>query len=296
LKKAGFKDHWIVDKGVQKTEVSRPGKEAPKLRPVLRGRAVPHLEGEHQEKSLDLHSPEAQEAREKFLSDLGLEGDFFDHWRVLRRSVQKRMKHLREQQRSVEVWSGKQREPDVFLNEINECIAKSLPKPHLTGKIPRNLERKLEHQLLLDIRASIEGEKAAATFVCGGAIDGHSVTVAFRDSIDAATMHALKFPPENTESSLELLAQACDPASFGFKGESLLDKSYRSALKLDNEKFVARFHPYDHGIVNAIQQILLPSVYTHRTGLKPYIVTELYKLNASLHCCLFVIKDSLLLC
>ncbi|KAF8253359.1 hypothetical protein K440DRAFT_593124 [Wilcoxina mikolae CBS 423.85] len=225
-------------------------------------------------KTLSLRSPEAQEAREQFLSDLGLEGDFFDHWKELGEKVRERMKHLKKQMESV----GSD-EPDVFLNEINELIAESLPKPHLTGNVPRKPEPKLEHELLLEIKASIEGEKAAATFACGGAIDGHSVAVAFRDSTDAATMHALKFPPENMESSIALLAQACDPASFGFKGEAVLDKSYRSALKLDNDKFVTGFHPYDHGIVNAIQQMLLPSVYTHSTGQKPYIVTELYKLN-----------------
>lgn len=87
-------------------------------------------------------------------------------------------------------------------------------------------------------------------------------------------------PEDERKATLHQLIQDCQPASFGYKGEDVLDETYRKATKLDRSAFSTDFCPYELGIVDTIAQVLLPNAGgaagTH--GVK----AELYKLNASL--------------
>ncbi|KAL8957925.1 MAG: hypothetical protein Q9193_004919, partial [Seirophora villosa] len=81
---------------------------------------------------------------------------------------------------------------------------------------------------------------------------------------------------------LMALLKSCEPATFGVGGRDVLDEGYRKASKLDPTRFSTNFHPHDCGILESIQQILLPS--TVRGGLElavgpQAIKAELYKLN-----------------
>ena len=78
------------------------------------------------------------------------------------------------------------------------------------------------------------------------------------------------------------LLHHCDPATFGVGGRDVLDEEYRKAAKLDPSDFSTNFHPHDCGIVDSIQQILLPSTIRggQGIGIGPQGVrAELYKLN-----------------
>ncbi|KAL6720878.1 hypothetical protein ACLMJK_002803 [Lecanora helva] len=87
------------------------------------------------------------------------------------------------------------------------------------------------------------------------------------------------------ESAVESLVNQCEPATFGKGGDEVLDESYRKAVKLDNDRFSTNFNPYDVGIIEAINQSLLPGVAkTFADGKSVFedhlgVVAELYKLN-----------------
>lgn len=79
-----------------------------------------------------------------------------------------------------------------------------------------------------------------------------------------------------TESQLEKLAKACQPATFGRKNEDVLDETYRKAGKLDAGNFSAQFTPAGLGIVKQIHKNMLRG--TTDSARQP-IHVELYKLN-----------------
>lgn len=62
----------------------------------------------------------------------------------------------------------------------------------------------------------------------------------------------------------------------------MVDPEYRKAVKLNPEQFATNFHPADYGVIEYIEQILLPSITNKKDNLnlcKPH--AELYKLNVS---------------
>jgi hypothetical protein len=176
-------------------------------------------------------------------------------------------------------WEGKD---DPELLDLNRHLVDSMERPHLGSHDPRSIKAaehfEAENKLLESVRATVRGHKADATFACGGSIPDKRVTVAFQAAGEDGPVQKIAFPSKDAMAEIAPLVQASEAASFGLGGEAVLDPSYRSALKLDNENFTTSFHPYDFGIVNAIQQLLLPSVYPGGNH-QPYIVTELYKLN-----------------
>lgn len=87
----------------------------------------------------------------------------------------------------------------------------------------------------------------------------------------------------STSDNLAHLASDMAPATFGIGGKDVFDESYRKALKLDPSQFSVDFCPYECGIVDAISQVLLPSLHADVYNLKG-IRAELYKLNVSSDC------------
>lgn len=106
-------------------------------------------------------------------------------------------------------------------------------------------------------------------------------------------MGKLSFPvkaaTEEQKTSLLKLANDCQPASFGFKGEDVLDESYRKATKMDRSTFSIDFCPYELGIVDTIAQVLLPNA-GGSAGTKG-VKAELYKLNVRLSLCSAMLRD-----
>lgn len=160
-------------------------------------------------------------------------------------------------------------------------------------------------ETLRQLRNSIEEEQSAASFACGGIIpivegeQENNDTLPRRTSspinlfwaVDPANNKASRVTLarttgtafEDTEKGVEQLTKDCSPASFGRGGEDILDPSYRKAGKLELHQFASTFHPSDFGIIENIQQILLPSISSHlenKLGFRK-LIAELYKLNVS---------------
>ncbi|KAJ5248401.1 hypothetical protein N7524_012361 [Penicillium chrysogenum] len=83
------------------------------------------------------------------------------------------------------------------------------------------------------------------------------------------------------ESGLRQLVVDCEPASFGKGQQDVLDPKYRKAGKLEPRSFLTSFHPSDLGILQNVEQILLPNFNTDLENRLPFrkMHAELYKLN-----------------
>ncbi|KDQ65043.1 hypothetical protein JAAARDRAFT_75422 [Jaapia argillacea MUCL 33604] len=77
-----------------------------------------------------------------------------------------------------------------------------------------------------------------------------------------------------TVEQLELLSDACQPATFGVDQQDVLDETYRKAGKMDSSNFATKFSPEAAGLVDLVRSELLEGC----EGSKP-IIAELYKLN-----------------
>ena len=99
------------------------------------------------------------------------------------------------------------------------------------------------------------------------------------DPTAPASSSKLVFPLEPaTSSNLEKLVTNMAPASFGLGGKDVYDETYRKALKLDPTEFSIDFCPYEYGIIDAIAQILLPTLNVKLPTMRG-VRAELYKLN-----------------
>lgn len=148
----------------------------------------------------------------------------------------------------------------------------------------------------------IEEECSKASFACGGSIIVKKDSTA-KDKAKAQSsgpinlfwaspkdeeIHRLAFPAQSTGSSVSQLANDCTVASFGRGGEDVVDTDYRRAGKLDTTHLASNFHPTEFGILENIEQILLPAMgdkakdETHSRKL----IADLYKLNV---CVLFAL-------
>lgn len=77
-----------------------------------------------------------------------------------------------------------------------------------------------------------------------------------------------------TDTQLENLAKACQPATFGLNQKDVLDESYRKAFKMDAGRFATHFSPVELGLVDEMRQKLLKGSNSESS-----IRVELYKLN-----------------
>ena len=113
-----------------------------------------------------------------------------------------------------------------------------------------------------------------------------SVTLRW-DPSDAATPASsckLVFPLEPaTSANLGKLVTSMAPASFGLGGKDVYDETYRKALKLDPTQFSIDFCPYEYGIIDAIAQVLLPTLNVKLANMRG-VRAELYKLNVRVGC------------
>jgi len=180
-----------------------------------------------------------------------------------------------------------------------------------------------EREVLAQLKKAVSMSQATANYCCGGSIPISAATdapepcatkpkekkaktnptatsstivqsaVAIRWDIpnEANLSKKILFPfvPENSDnqaaSLLDDLLGACAPATFGLDGQDILDVSYRKAGKLDRKQFSVDFNPYEHGIIDAISQILLPDIKgPELQGREEQrgVMAELYKLNVSL--------------
>jgi hypothetical protein len=139
--------------------------------------------------------------------------------------------------------------------------------------------------LLNRLAKSLAGEKASATFACGGTILSKLNTTKEKIAPEnpilfyedkSGQSHKITFPP--TAQEMDKLSSDCDPASFGVGNEERHDTEYRSAWKLDNTKFATSFNPFDYDIMDVVKRLLFSGAI-NLGAFEPIIVAELYKLN-----------------
>lgn len=154
-------------------------------------------------------------------------------------------------------------------------------------------------QNLLDAVWTTLNRPGLAVFAIGGDVqksDPSSETtssLAIRwDCDDQGQCHKLLLPVGEdpaSKASFGMILEDCQPATFGVGSKEVLDEEYRKAGKLDDTAFSTSFNPYEHGIMDTINQVLAQGA--HREGLG--VRAEMYKLNViSLLCCI----DRILTC
>jgi hypothetical protein len=84
---------------------------------------------------------------------------------------------------------------------------------------------------------------------------------------------------DSSSDVLQQLVANCTPATFGQGDRDVLDTNYRKARKIDASNFVTSFHPADFGIIENIEQILLPIISSDNELHVRRLTAELYKLN-----------------
>jgi hypothetical protein len=169
----------------------------------------------------------------------------------------------------------------------------------------RSLQQVAERQLFSRLTDAVTGYQATANFSFGGSIpiDIRSTTrygdftstktaitsppvIVRWDAPNGDLSGKITFPvPSEKASVLEGLVKDCQPATFGYGGENVLDERIRKAGKLEASEFSTSFNPYDYGIVDAVSQALLPGIARPKleggnTNEENWgVVAELYKLN-----------------
>ncbi len=161
----------------------------------------------------------------------------------------------------------------------------------------------LNTKLLKKLSAVVDGNAATATFACGGSIYVNDESARYRLSSDNSytpfsirwdgrshEICKISYPlPEDKDESNEMfqgLISHCQPATFGHAGRDAPDEDYRKAVQLDASDFSTNLHPYDCGIMDSIQRILLAgragSEQDGIIGLDSGLQAQLYKLNVGI--------------
>ena len=110
------------------------------------------------------------------------------------------------------------------------------------------------------------------SFSCGGSlpVSASNTLIFYKRDTDEWSSRPIHLPSVET-TDIEELLKACSTATFGIGSETVTDKSYRDALKLEPESFTTNFNLASTSILNRIAKLM--------TG---PIKAELYKLNVYL--------------
>lgn len=116
-------------------------------------------------------------------------------------------------------------------------------------------------------------------FSCGGALPVESISLVYKKQSGVWSSKALQLPADTTdgENNLQEFLETCSTASFGVGGETVTDKDYRDALKLEPDCFRADFEIANTTVLSNILTIM--SVGRVGSLGSSSIRAELYKLN-----------------
>ncbi|OQO02511.1 hypothetical protein B0A48_12038 [Cryoendolithus antarcticus] len=146
-----------------------------------------------------------------------------------------------------------------------------------------SLEDHIQEQHVANLRSLISSRRSEVTFSCGGQLAvsessgpclGPSVPPVSLRFGQSGFGQTLQLPCVEDDPAKQSLLETCGVATFGLRGQDVLDETYRKALKLDTSDFCTDFCPYSCRIVAIIDQLLLPSYQEQRS-----VKAELYKLN-----------------
>ncbi|KAF5001951.1 hypothetical protein FGRMN_692 [Fusarium graminum] len=137
--------------------------------------------------------------------------------------------------------------------------------------------------LLSAVSSALEKRAGKDIFAIGGSVPNEDgpLKLAIRWDDEAQgygrTLNLPTTDGKASRDSLNTLVENCQPATFGFKNEDVLDEEYRKAGKMETDSFCSNFSPYEHGIIDTINQVFAQGGQYDDRGLG--IKAELYKLN-----------------
>ena len=131
--------------------------------------------------------------------------------------------------------------------------------------LPTSLSEKANEAIITGLGTL--AKKCNAPFSCSGELEEEGATVVYRNM--DGHWNAVTFPTEGDTSLCGLIA-ACSKASFGYKGETVTDKTYRDALKLEPDQFLTTVHISNTSILSELK-VLMPKLRNIRA--------QLYKRN-----------------
>ncbi|KAF6815641.1 oxidoreductase [Colletotrichum plurivorum] len=99
-----------------------------------------------------------------------------------------------------------------------------------------------------------------------------------KETTPAPRRVAFSLATDADSASFAQLLQDMQPATFGLRGEHVLDEEYRKAIKLPATAFSVSFCPYELGIIDTVTHCLLPSIKTNEEERRS-IRAELYNIN-----------------
>jgi hypothetical protein len=144
--------------------------------------------------------------------------------------------------------------------------------------------------LLSAVSSALDKRAGKDIFAIGGSVgddgdsssaSGNSITIRW-DNKEQGHSRTLKLPLNDdpvAQDAFNTMLADCQPATFGVGSQEVLDEEYRKAGKMNTEDFCTNFNPYEHGIIDTINQVLVQASVTDARGLG--VKAELYKLNAS---------------
>ncbi|KAF5535232.1 hypothetical protein FPHYL_13243 [Fusarium phyllophilum] len=142
--------------------------------------------------------------------------------------------------------------------------------------------------LLSAVSSALDKRAGKDIFAIGGSVGddgdpsnatGNSITIRW-DIKGQEHGRTLELPLSDNpvaQDGFNTLLTDCQPATFGIGSQEVLDEEYRKAGKMNTEDFCTNFNPYEHGIVDTINQVLAQASVTDVRGLG--VKAELYKLN-----------------
>ncbi|KAI1954612.1 hypothetical protein LOZ59_004814 [Ophidiomyces ophidiicola] len=177
------------------------------------------------------------------------------------------------------------RNPELVESDVGEEIDTNSETEQAEGKPKDQLD---------ELRYIIKDSESKALFTCGGSVNivtqrnddllRGSLPITFYWTSEGKDLYKTMLPEDNSRSdytSFQMLVDTCTPATFGLGQQDVLDPSYRHAGKLDVDRFCSTFHPADFGILESIEQTLLPNISSTLQNQLEFrrVKAELYKLN-----------------
>ena len=104
-------------------------------------------------------------------------------------------------------------------------------------------------------------------FSCGGSVDANNILISYKTKAGNWSSQPLQLPGS---TDIQDLLDTCSIAGFGIGDQTVIDKNYRDALKLEPDSFTTNFNISNTCIINDITNVL---------SITSPIQAELYKLN-----------------
>ena len=118
---------------------------------------------------------------------------------------------------------------------------------------PKTLQQSSEDRIISTLAKSIE-----CYFSCEGTVpEVNSASILYKKQCGDWSSRPLQLPVDLSTGEIpKEFLEACSAASFGIGGETVTDKDYRDALKLDPECFRADFELENTSILSTIASIM----------------------------------------